>query len=73
MIDKDFDFFEEIENNIENYNKIGKTLITGDFNSRTAQVSDILEFDKYLDDDNDDDDDDGDDSSNKSFSFNPKH
>ena len=54
MIDKDFDFFEEIENGIEKFSKVGKTYITGDLNSRTAQLLDILEFDKYLDVNNDD-------------------
>lgn len=49
LIDKDFDFFEEIENGIEKFSKVGKTYITGDLNSRTAQLLDILEFDKYLD------------------------
>lgn len=28
---------------------MGKTYVTGDLNSRTAKVSDILEFDEYLD------------------------
>ena len=37
LIDKDFDFFEEIEKGIEKFSKLGKTFITGDFNSRTAQ------------------------------------
>ena len=54
MIDKDFDFFEEIEKGKERFNRMGDTFITGDFNSRTAQLSDILLFDKYLDDDDDD-------------------
>ena len=55
MIDKDFDFFEEIEKGKEKFNRMGDTFITGDFNSRTAQLLDILLFDKYLDDDDDDD------------------
>ena len=37
-------------------NRLGDTFIAGDFNSRTTQLSDILLFDKYLDDDDDDDD-----------------
>ena len=69
LIDKDFDFFEEIEKGIEKFSKLGKTFITGDFNSRTAQLSDILHFDKYLDDDDDDDDDHNDDDGN-SVDFN---
>ena len=60
--DQNFDFFEEIEKGLEKYSKMGKTYIVGDLNSRTAQESDILDFDIYLDniqkDDDDDDDDD---------------
>ena len=36
---------------------MGKTFIVGDLNSRTGQLSDILEFDKYLDIEEDFDDD----------------
>ena len=56
--DRDFDFFEEIEKGLEKYSKMGKTYIVGDLNSRTAQESDILDFDKYLDDIQKDEDDD---------------
>ena len=34
---------------------MGKTYVTGDLNSRTATLSDILDFDAYLDTDQDDD------------------
>ena len=34
---------------------MGKTYVTGDFNSKTATMSDILDFDAYLDTDYDDD------------------
>lgn len=34
--DVDFDFFEEIENNIEQYCTLGYTFIVGDLNSRTG-------------------------------------
>ena len=44
--DKEFDFFDEIEIGIEKFGKLGNTFITGDFNSRTAQLSDILPCDK---------------------------
>ena len=54
--DRDFDFFEDIEIGLERYSEMGKTFIIGDFNSRTAQNVDILEFDKYLDDDTELDD-----------------
>ena len=49
LIDKDFDFLEEIEKGIEKFKRLGDTFIIGDFNSRTAQLSDVLLFDKYLD------------------------
>ena len=34
---------------------MGKTYVTGDLNSRTGTLSDILDFDAYLDTDQDDD------------------
>ena len=49
-------FFEDIEIGLERYSEMGKTFIVGDFNSRTAQIEDILELDKYLDDDTELDD-----------------
>lgn len=49
LIDQDFDFFYEIEKGVEKYGQLGKTCITGDLNSRTGNLSDILEYDKYLD------------------------
>ena len=52
--DKDFDVFEEVEKGLEKYIKMGKTYVTGDLNSRTAALSDILDFDAYLDTDHDD-------------------
>ena len=51
-----FDFFEDIEIGLERYSEMGKTFIVGDYNSRTAQIEDILEFDNYLDDDTELDD-----------------
>ena len=51
--DKDLEFFEEVEKGLEKYSKMGKTYVTGDFNSRTATLSDILDFDAYLDIDDD--------------------
>ena len=53
---RDFDFYEEIEKGIEHFKNMGKTFIVGDLNSRTGQLSDILEFDKYLDIEEDFDD-----------------
>ena len=57
LTDRDFDFYEEIEQGIERFKNMGKTFIVGDLNSRTGQLSDILEFDKYLDIEEDFDDD----------------
>ena len=48
--DRDFDFFEEIEKGLEKFSRLGKTYFTGDLNSRTGQLSDFLDYDKYLDD-----------------------
>ena len=45
--DKDINFFDEIEKGLEKFDKLGKTYITGDFNSRTATLSDILDLDVY--------------------------
>ena len=47
--ENDIDFFEELEKGIEKYGKLGKTFISGDLNSRTGKLSDILEPDRYLD------------------------
>ena len=44
-----FDFFEQIETNIEKYKPLGKIFLIGDLNSRTSNISDILEYDSYLD------------------------
>ena len=41
-------FFEELEKGIEKYGKLGKTFISGDLNSRTGKLSDILEPDRYF-------------------------
>ena len=50
---KDFDFYETLENCIIYYKLQGKVLTTGDFNSRTSTLSDLLDSDKYLDDEQD--------------------
>ena len=47
----EIDFFELLEIGIENYFNLGKIYAIGDFNSRTSNCSDILDFDKYLEDD----------------------
>ena len=46
-----FDFFEEIESGIERYETKGKCFIFGDLNSRTASVSDTLDYDEYIEQD----------------------
>ena len=47
----EIDFFELLEIGIEKYCNLGKIYAIGDFNSRTSNCSDILDFDKYLEDD----------------------
>ena len=47
--DRDIDFLEQVEIGLERHGQMGKTFIIGDFNSRTAEITDILEIDKYLD------------------------
>ena len=49
LIDRDIDFFEELENDIEIFEKLGKTYLTGDYNFRASNISDVLEFDEYHD------------------------
>ena len=44
----DYNYWDEIEKGIELYSNLGKVYITGDMNGRTACFSDILEFDKYI-------------------------
>ena len=44
-----FDFFEQIESDIEKYKPLGKIFLIGDLNSRTSNISDILDYDSYLD------------------------
>ena len=43
--DRDSDFYDEIEKGIEKYSQLGKTYITGDLNSRCADLSDTLHVD----------------------------
>ena len=49
----DFDFFETLEQGIISFQTQGKVLLTGDFNSRSSNFTDLLDFDKYLDDEQD--------------------
>ena len=44
----DCNFWEEIEKGIELYSLTGKVFITGDFNGRTSNFLDILDFDRYF-------------------------
>ena len=39
----------ELEKDIEIFEKLGKTYLNGDYNSRTSNISDVLEFDEYHD------------------------
>jgi hypothetical protein len=45
----DFDFLEQIELSLEKYKLLGKCFITGDLNSRTSNLLEILDFDTYID------------------------
>ena len=49
----DFDFFETLEQGIISFQTQGKVLLTGDFNSRSSNLTDLLDFDKYLDNEQD--------------------
>ena len=44
----DFNYWDEIEKGIELYSNLGKVFITGDMNGRISNLSDVLDFDKYL-------------------------
>ena len=44
-------FFEAIEYGLEKYKLQGKYFVTGDFNSRTSDISEILNYDMYIDTD----------------------
>ncbi|MES9880358.1 MAG: reverse transcriptase family protein [Sedimenticola sp.] len=46
------EYFDEIESGIEQYTHLGKIFITGDMNSRTSNIYEVLDFDRYLDDEN---------------------
>ena len=48
---EEIDYFEILEQNIAKYRNLGKLFVTGDFNSRTGQsseITDYLNFDSYL-------------------------
>ena len=46
----DCNFWDEMEKGIELYSTSGKVYITSDMNGRTSDFSDILDFDRYLED-----------------------
>lgn len=50
---EEVDLFEIIEQGVARYKNLGKLFITGDFNSRTSNELDFLDFDKYLEDEDD--------------------
>ena len=47
----DFNYWDEIEKGIELYSNLEKAFITGDMNGRISSLSDVLDFDKYLEND----------------------
>ena len=50
FISSDCNYWEEIEKGIESYSSLGKVYVTGDMNGRTSDFPDILDFDRYLED-----------------------
>lgn len=50
VLNQDVDIYEVLEQGVLRYKNLGKVYITGDFNGRTASEADILDFDKYIDD-----------------------
>ena len=44
------DMYELLEQCVLRFKNLGKVYITGDFNGRTASETDIMDFDKYIDD-----------------------
>ena len=44
----EIDIWDEIEKGIELYSSRGKNFVTGDMNGRTSEFSDILSFDRYI-------------------------
>ena len=49
----DFDFYETQEQEIISFQMQGKVLLAGDFKSRSSNLIELLNFDKYLDDEQD--------------------
>ena len=47
----DFNYRDEIEKDIELYSNLGKVFITGDMKGRISNLSYVLDFDKYLEND----------------------
>ena len=48
------DYFELLESDIAKYKKLGKVLVTGDFNARTRTISDFIIHERYIDAEPDD-------------------
>ena len=47
---QDIDIYELLEQDVLRFKDRGKLFITGDYNGRTASETDVLDFDRYLDD-----------------------
>ena len=47
---QEIDIYELLEQDVLRFKDRGKLYITGDFNGRTASETDVLNFDRYLDD-----------------------
>ena len=50
LYNDEIDMCEIIEQGIARYKNLGKLYVTGDLNSRTSNELDLLDFDKYLED-----------------------
>lgn len=47
---EDIDISEQLELDIIKYKTLGRLYLVGDFNSRTSNLPDFIQFDRYLDD-----------------------
>ena len=50
LYNDEIDMCEIIEQGIARYKNVGKLYVTGDLNSRTSNELDLIDFDKYLED-----------------------
>ena len=53
LSNNEIDIFSDLELHVEKYKLLGKVLLTGDLNSRTANEIDYINFDRFLDNNSD--------------------